>query len=242
MSETSLLFSRYLLGDEDPSSWRPGADVAVDPYDGFFDQALEGLSVGETVRVVLDDGRLGSPETNDGPGGRSFRDRLGAMPFVICHYLGRERFRIVERTTVDDALRAFFAVPADGHGERIEARRRAVDGWRDERATIGAHDLPTLATVERALAAGWAYETPIWVAGGRRSTTPVVPSSTGPIVVERSAELGEPSLDVIVVGSNDIDSCRAYRIGSAAAYERGLRAALAASSPQTAALWAHLLD
>lgn len=242
MSETSLRFSRYLLGDEDPSSWQLGADVAVDPYDGFFDQALEGLSVGATVRVFLDDGRLGSPESNDGPGSASFRVRLGAMPFVVCHYLGKERFRVVERATVDDALRAFFAVAADGLGERIEARRRAVDGVPDQRASIGADDLPTLATVERALAAGCAFETPIVVAGGRRSTASAGASATGPIVVERSAEVGQPSLDVIVIGSNDIDGCRVYRIGSAAAYERGLRAALAASGPETAALWAHLLD
>jgi hypothetical protein len=186
----------------------------LDPYDGFFDQALDAKREGDLLCFVLDDV------------GRDLARKLGQASVILGTFMRsgwRTQVAIEQRISFADYLEGATAGLRDESSAQVRA---ASASWRDPYGgrLLARFGLPSCNAVEQAATGG--------EANYRRGVRDVV---------VRPAANGEGCI-AILLGSNDINSCQLFRIADADRYrEAVVAAAESAEDIEQVEYWSTLL-
>lgn len=241
---SALVFSHYHITGNEGAAFDVGNRPQLDEFDGFYDQALATTKSGDRLVVLVNDGQL-TPKTTTC---RELRGVLDQTPIVTGH-IDRDcvwpgdhplLFHIDDRMSFREMVQR---KPAPMENECIAEVGRIGRIWESVRQVKETNPdytfgfvcrLPTVASIRRSHEHGMLC-VPQLDFGLRR------PSPRGfPLLVEPSFD-GQ-CVRVIVLGSNDVDSCRVFDVTDVDQYCDELRRVRrAATLPEEISCWDHLL-
>jgi hypothetical protein len=222
----------------------------LDEYDGFFDQALDGVIPGDKLFFLLDEGRLSAPSKVGVPTAcHEMRDRLNKSLMITGHIVeaGNSPFvlHIDKRETLWEVLQGKPFPTCNEALPELDRVRKIWQAVADSKRTMG-HDyrfrfvcqLPCVSRIERAINDGSVCD-PQMDFGSQPPTA----SKGFPLFLDALETSGGASwVRVLALGDNDIDSCRVFDVTSVAQYRDAICVSLdKAQSMEEATCWRHLL-
>lgn len=262
---SAIVFSRYhAIGDEG-ADFQPGTRVLLDPYDGFFDEALDAVEPGTELFFLLSDPRQ-LPRTGAKRPCREMREQLNRAPMITGRLVenagGAFVFEVHKRETFQEVV---GRKPLPVSNEAITEVARYKKFWEqaaESRRSTGSRyrfrfvcGLPSVASVEEALRSGF-HCSPQKDFGSYPPLLHQPPSSNGlwwsgkpyggharafPLFLERLS--GTSGVRVIALGDNDIDSSRVFDLTDVNEYRASIRGMLdRAELKEEASCWNFLLS
>lgn len=244
---SALVFSHYCVTGSEGADFSVGTRPVLDPYDGFFDQALDNASPGDELLFLLNEGQFRAvTERKTTDSCQAFHDALKAsvaisgriletQPSVVFQVERREPlFEVIQRkplATTNEAIPevAWYTTIWDS----IRAARGARGGVYQFR--LEGH-LPRVPSAERTVAVG-AHCEPRMNFGSR---TPTPAKRALPLLLLPHGESG--GVRVVAIGGNDVGSCRVFDVTSIAEYRASIVTALRkAVLPEEVNFWQYLL-
>jgi hypothetical protein len=249
----AVVFGRYHLIGNEGADFQVGNRLVLDPYDGFFDQNLDSVKVGDFLFFLLDSCKLEMPRQKAPEQGqcREIREGLDPMPMISGRIVefanGQHTFEVDTRETFRDVLRRKPAGNVNEAVSEIEEYRTIWTSALRGREQFGQSyrfqlvvRLPRVSDVERALDDEFRC-VPQMNFGEAPPRSETFWQRGYPLFIERIAATS--SVRVIALGSNDIDSCRIFDLTDLKDYRNSIQTALEqATSIEETNCWRHLLQ
>ncbi len=244
---SALVFSHYRVTGSEGADFSVGTRPVLDPYDGFFDQALDKASPGDELLFLLNEGQFRAvTERMTTDSCHAFRDALKASVAISGQIIETQPSVLFQVERREPFLEVIQRKPLTTTNEVIAEVARYTTIWDSIRAARGARGgahrfhleghLPRVSSAERAVAAG-AHCEPRMNFGSLSPT----PARTGlPLLLIPRSEFG--GVRVVAIGGNDINSCRVFDVTDVAGYRTAIATALQnAVLAEETNFWAYLL-
>ena len=245
---SAIVFSHYYAIGNEGDDFQPGARVHLDPYDGFFDQALDAVEPGTELFFLLTDPRqlpqAGAKRTCREM--REMREQLDRAPMItgklVENAAGSFVFEAHKRETF---LEVVGRKPLPVSNEALTEITRYKKFWEqaaEGRRGMGSRyrfklvcGLPNVSSVEETLRSGFHCCSP--------TDFGLQPPREAPdFALYLEPVSGTSAVRVIVLGDNDIDSSRVFDLTDVSEYRASIGGMLErAELSEEASCWNFLL-
>jgi len=234
---SAIIFSHYCLTGNEGADFQVGARPELDPYDGFFDQALDAVEPGAELFFLLSDPKQ-LPRTGAKWACREMRDRLDKAPMItgklvenagapfvfevhkretFLEVLGRKPLPVSNEAVIEVARhKKLWSIYAYA---KKESKECAADGRRQVGSRYRfkfACGLPSVSSVEEALRSGF-HCSPQTDFGSQP------PGEARGFALILEPVSGTSAVRVIALGDNDINSSRVFDLTDVSEYRASIR-------------------
>lgn len=242
---SALVFSHYCVTGGEGADFHVGSRPVLDPYDGFFDQALDGRNPSDVLFFLLNEGQFDAVWEAQSPDEcRVLRNRLDDSVMITGHLVEvvpSFTLHVDQRETFRDVLQRRPAPTTNEALEEVAWHRQIWQSVRAARSRMGQSyrfrfvgHLPRVSSVERALTDG--LQCGCQMDFGSR---PPSGARRYPLMLEPVDDAQR--VRVIAIGSNDIDSCRIFDVTDVTEYRAAIATALQeAELAEEIACWEYL--